>query len=249
MYHLRRMPVLLGIVVILFCGCSNLDTPREMREDLSSARPQVAPAPRSPMPVEAPPPPKPRSELDRIPKIEPTTLLSGDGAGVSYFSAAALPKIIAFYKREMKQLGWKGTDTLTDNVNYANLNFTKDKALLIVSLGLESGSTPPRVFVSLTSHGSMKVRDLPRYPGTKTLAEFDHTAIYMTADSVSKVHHRTRELLKKAGWRERRAAVGDADNVDAELEKGEMLLSVYIAVAPAQGNQTTIQYSLRKKDK
>jgi hypothetical protein len=95
----------------------------------------------------------------------------------------------------------------------------------------------------------MKVKDLPRYPGTKTLAEFDHTAIYLTADKVDKVEERTADLLAKAGWRERAAPAGGGDTVLLQLEKGEMLLEAFIGVAPAQGNQTTIQYSLRKKDR
>jgi hypothetical protein len=255
MRRTAHLIALLGMAALLSTGCNGLEglmaLPKEM-----AATPETATAPPKSIPTEAleattpkyPEPPPPRSELDRLPKIEPVSNSHGQDAGVIYYSAASLPQIIIFYKEMMKQQGWTSTDTLTDKANYANLNFNKNKELLIVSLGRDSSASPPRVMVSLTPHGALKAKDLPRYPGSKTLAEFDHTAIYVTADSVKKVQERTAALLKEAGWQERRAPAGHADNVSFEMKKGEMLLNVYIVVAPAQGNETTIQYSLRKKD-
>jgi len=250
------MVALFGMAAMLTASCTGIEGLLAMPEEMTPT-PEAAPAPAKPVPAEAPPPPPsrppqppaPQSELDRLPKIAPVDQYHGQDAGAIYTSSAALPEIVAFYKREMAKQGWKSTETQTDNLNYANLNFTKNKELLIISLGSDTGASPPRVMVSLTAHGSMKVKDLPRYPGTKTLAEFDHTAIYLTADGIEKVQQRTAQMLAKAGWQERGAPAGSGDNVTFELEKGQMLLNVYISVAPAQGNKTAIQYSLRKMDR
>ncbi len=256
MRKLVHVLAMVGITGMLAAGCGGIEGLLAMPEEPVSTRPEAPPLAIKPIPAEAPPPPAakqppppPQSELDRLPKIAPVDLYHGQDTGVIYTSSAALPEIVAFYKRELAQRGWKSTDTLTDNLNYANLNFTKNKELLIISLGRDSSASPPRVMVSLTPHGSMKVKDLPRYPGTKTLAEFDHTAIYLTADGIEKVQERTAQVLAKAGWQERSAPAGSGDNVSFELEKGQMLLNVFISVAPAQGNKTAIQYSLRKMDR
>lgn len=254
---LLRFLILTSLAALL-AGCAEMNLLLgELDDDLAS-RPQPTarrveeqtPARTQPLEVEKPrpaPPRAPRNELDRLPKIEPLEELMGsDAADVLYFSGASVERIVAFYRRELPPLGWREGKGHTDNRNYATLKFAKGKELLTLSLGLESDSKPPRVFVNLVPHGTLRVAELPRYPGTQTLFEEEYTAIYVTPDPVDRVFHKSLQLLQQAGWRQERTS-GDSQNRHAQMVKGELLLDMMVGVAPAQGNKTTIQYGLRKK--
>jgi hypothetical protein len=256
-----RCVLLAGLAGIL-AGCGMNALLGEVEDDLAN-RPQSFPRQSPPaeassrsMPVEAPrsaPPRQPRSELDGLPKLEPVMELAGTGADVSYFSAASVQRILDFYRRELPPRGWLAGKAQTDNLHYATMKFTRGKELMTVTLGLESSAVPPRVLVNLVPHGSMKVRELPRYPGTHTLFEEDYTAIYVTPEAIDKVYAKTMQLLQQAGWQERVGNGGGPVEMPEmksfTLEKADLLLDVMISVAPAQGHKTTIQYTLRQKAK
>ena len=252
MRHFRFMFVIMLFALLLIAGCS-LDAlleetviqPVSQPKEVASTKPSQKT--QTPKPSKKTRPSKPQSELELVPKIDLVTMMSGGSSTIVYFSSAKVPRIIAFYRKEMGKRGWKQGKAQTDNKNYANLRFTKNKELMTISLGADSTSTPPRVLVSLVPHGSLKASSLPRYPGTKTIFEEDFTAIYVTADKSKKVHQWTLKELKKAGWIERQPTTGTKQIFVTALEKGKMELDVQVSVAPAQGNKTTIQYNIRKK--
>jgi ankyrin repeat protein len=93
---------------------------------------------------------------------------------------------------------------------------------------------------------SLSVPNLPRYAGSTVLFEQDAIGIFLTADAVARVAEETMSLLQSAGWQGRLTAeTPDMKHLTFDLDAVE--LSVMVSVAPAQGNQTAIQYSLQVK--
>lgn len=87
---------------------------------------------------------------------------------------------------------------------------------------------------------------LPRYRGSTALFEQDAIAIYLTADPMPKVAAETRSLIERAGWKGRQVAQTDTMR-HLEFERNGTVLTVQVSIAPAQGNKTTIQYSMRSQ--
>lgn len=208
-------------------------------------------------PSAAPPPPvqaaakpaaprPPRNEYDAIPKIQPVQEMHTGGAEVVYYSAASVKEILAFYRKTLPAAGWKLSEVNTDEANYATLATTRGAARMTVALGLDSSAKPPRVSVSLTPHGALSVPSLPRYPGSTAMFEQDAMAIYVSADAMPKVADETMKLLQAAGWSGRLTAQ-TAQMRHLTFEQGGSELTVQVSIAPAQGNRTTIQYSLRAR--
>ena len=186
----------------------------------------------------------PRSEYDALPKIQVMQEMAAVGSDVSYFSAASVREITDFYKKELPKKGWAVGGIETDEENYAVLRVTRSNDQLSVSLGLGTDHVPPRVLVTLTPHGTLKVPALPRYPGSTPLFEQDTIAIYVTGDPLPKVTRETAALLQAQGWKGKQVAQTDTMRHMA-YTKGKSQLTVMISVAPAQNNNTTIQYSLQ----
>jgi len=198
---------------------------------------------------------RPKSELDQIAKIAVVQEYGGSGMETSYISSAPITDIVPFYRGEMPRHGWQETHAQSDNQNYATMKFSRGKELVTLTLSRDSENEPPRVTVTLTYHGSVKVGELPRYPGVKTLFAEEYTAIYVTPDPPDKVHSQTLRLLAKDGWVAPPGATAVQDQPGlpyskaTTLRKGGMELNVHVTVAPAQNNQTTIQYNMRKMAK
>jgi len=188
----------------------------------------------------------PKNEFEAIPRLEMVQEFAGTGSGVVYFSGASLQELVAFYRKELPAKSWSVGDVGTDGQSYANIEASRGSERLTVSLGVESGRQPARVMVNLTPHGTMKVPSLPRYPGSTPLFEQDAVAIYVTADPLAKVTEETQKLLQGEGWQGKQVAATDAMRHWAFTKDGSEL-TVMVSVAPAQGNKTTIQYSLQLK--
>lgn len=188
----------------------------------------------------------PRNELDGLPKLRMVQEMEGTALEVMYYSSASVTEIMSFYRKELKKQGWKELDSNTDDTNYAVMSFQKAKERLSVSLSLMSDSKPSRVMVDMVPLGSMNVASLPRYAGTSTLFEQDSSAIYVTPDKVAKVGAETMKMLQAAGWKGKVTAENQEMRM-LTLHKDGHELTAYIAIAPAQDNKTTIQYSLRKE--
>jgi len=93
---------------------------------------------------------------------------------------------------------------------------------------------------------AFRAPNLPRYAGSTVLFEQDAIAIYLTADDVARVAEETMSLLQSAGWQGRLTAE-TPDMKHLTFDQDAMELTVMVSIAPAQGNQTAIQYSLQVK--
>lgn len=185
------------------------------------------------------------SELADMPKLDVLTELSGVAAKISYFSGATVADLLDFYGRELGQRGWSVEQENSDRENYASSSYRRGDETLTFSLGLDSSSSPSRVMVTLTPVGTLSASTLPRYPGTTALYESAATSMYVSDDSVVEVGDATLKLLRDDGWQGSPTTRNDEMQL-MELTKAGTTLSVYISIAPAQGNRTSIQYSLRQ---
>lgn len=207
--------------------------------------PQTAPPPAAKAAVAARPA-APRNEYDALPKIQLVQEMQTSGLDVMYYSGATVKDIVAFYRKQLPGAGWKVDAVQTDDVNYATIATSRGAERMTVALGLDPSRTPPRVSVSLTPHGALSVPGLPRYPGSTAMFEQAAIAIYLTADAMPRVADETMKLLQAAGWSGKLTAQ-TAQMRHLTFEQGGNELTVQVSIAPAQGNKTTIQYSLRAK--
>ncbi|MEM9533767.1 MAG: hypothetical protein AAGA23_22800, partial [Pseudomonadota bacterium] len=184
-------------------------------------------------------------ELAELPRLKVDALMGGMSGSVMYFSKAALPELIDFYERELSQRGWQRGDISSDSSTYLSGSYARDGESLSLSLSTDTSVSPARVMVSLTPHGSTKPADLPRVSGTDVLYEGDATAIYVTDQNVSDTAKVTLEMLQAAGWQGSETVSQDSLRV-LKLTLDGVELTAQISLAPAQGNRTSIQYSVVK---
>lgn len=134
-------------------------------------------------------------------------------------------------------------------LQYARDMYMEEEIALLLSHGaiddsaVES-SAPPEAAVAPA--GEVSVPALPRYAGSAVIFEQDAIAIYLTADEMVRVAEETLSLLQAAGWQGRLTAETDAMR-HLTFNQGANELTVMVSIAPAQGNKTTIQYSLQVK--
>ena len=134
-------------------------------------------------------------------------------------------------------------------LQYARDMYMEEEVALLLSNGAiddtaSESLAAPEAFAAPSSEVS--VPTLPRYAGSTAIFEQDAIAIYLTADDVARVAEETLSLLQAAGWQGRLTAETPAMK-HLTFDQGANELTVMVSIAPAQGNKTTIQYSLRVK--
>lgn len=88
---------------------------------------------------------------------------------------------------------------------------------------------------------------LPRGAGTREIFASPATTIFLTSSNVSRSAEVVRIVLGEQGWQAyepRAAAQATSDRMQiASFKRGPQALSVFISIAPAQGNATSVQYT------
>ncbi len=189
----------------------------------------------------------PTGELAEMPKLGMVTVMGGAGGGITYFSSSNLAELTAFYQDLLAERGWSAAgDLTTDNATYLSGSYTRSGESLSLYLSQNDSDEDRRVMVSLTPHGSAKPADLPRVSGASILYEGPATAIYVSELSVAAVSQETLSLLTQAGWNG--AATVETETMQVlTLDRSGIRLTAQVSQAPAQGNKTTIQYSVVKQ--
>lgn len=97
------------------------------------------------------------------------------------------------------------------------------------------------------SGAELDMRKLPRYEGAEAIYEDKATTIYVTTAEVATVADFSRKELAALGWHEytqpNTAKANDPTMEQMTFKKDGQGLSVFITVAPAQGNKTSVQYA------
>lgn len=95
--------------------------------------------------------------------------------------------------------------------------------------------------------GELDMRTLPRFSDAEVIYEDKATTIYVTPAEVAAVADFSRRELGALGWQEyTQPNTSKADDPTMEqmtFKKDGQGLSVFITVAPAQGNKTSVQYA------
>ncbi|MFZ0624420.1 MAG: hypothetical protein WAM76_20765 [Pseudolabrys sp.] len=98
------------------------------------------------------------------------------------------------------------------------------------------------------SDGTLDTSRLPRVAGAKIVFSSPASTIYMSPDSVAKTADTVDKALASDGWQKYVApATSVSTNEDQRtlsLKKGPQAIGVFITVAPAQGNATSVQYNV-----
>ena len=88
---------------------------------------------------------------------------------------------------------------------------------------------------------------LPRVAGAKEVFASPATTIFTSADPVAQTADTVEKALAAAGWQEyvapNTARATNPDQRIVSLKKGAQGLSVFITIAPAQNNATSVQYA------
>ncbi len=98
-----------------------------------------------------------------------------------------------------------------------------------------------------TDTGVFDASRLPRVSGAKEVFASPATTIFTSPDPVAQTAETVDKALAAAGWQKyvapNTATTNDPSMRTMSLKKGAQALSVFISVAPAQNNATSVQYS------
>src|SRR5664280_1850245 len=100
---------------------------------------------------------------------------------------------------------------------------------------------------SKADSGVFNTSRLPRVSGAKQVFASPATTIFTSPDSVAQTADTVDKALAAGGWQEyiapNTAYTNDPKMRTMSLKKGTQALSVFITIAPAQNNATSVQYA------
>jgi hypothetical protein len=115
-------------------------------------------------------------------------------------------------------------------------------AFLLIGCGLLAGCNS-----ETADNGTFNAAKLPRVSGAKEITASPTVTIFTSPVSVAQTADAVGKALKDAGWQEftapNAARAVDANMRTMTLKKGTQAVNVFITVAPAQGNATSVQYA------
>lgn len=167
---------------------------------------------------------------------------------IRYAAASKVAPAFEFYETTLGKLGWKistepGGKLVTDD--YGQGMFQKQGYQLSLSI-FPDPSKPGQVSVTLMNMGNLDTRKLPAPPNSKLLYGGLGSTIHVTPAKVADVAAFVSKELRARGWRQYvppfTALADNPDQVQLTFFQRGSNLSAYVAVAPAQGGQTTVQY-------
>lgn len=188
-------------------------------------------------------------DLRKLPRMPGTEATVDTPTQVSLTAKASVSAAKKFYTDLLETEGWQLVPpdmAMPDSEDYGQLNFTQAGFHLGISLYKlpDSGL----LSVGLNNYGNYDARQLPQPAGSEPLYTSFHVAMYVTSDKVRQVAEACGEQLQAAGWQwyihPFTAYTEDAQQRSLTFKQNGLGLSAYIAVAPAQMNRTTVQYSI-----
>jgi hypothetical protein len=130
------------------------------------------------------------------------------------------------------------------------MNGALRRSLSIISLiclaGLAGAFNPCGAAAQSGTSSTLDTSRLPRVSGAKQIYASPVTTMFTTPTTVAQTAEATRKLLTAAGWKvytmPHTAYAKNPNSSTTSLKKGSQTLTVFIGVAPAQGNATSVQY-------
>lgn len=144
-----------------------------------------------------------------------------------------------FYRQALTQAGWQELPNSYVTEESASGTFAKDgyKVSVMAMPGYSPEQKGKSTF-SLINHGNVDVTQLPTPEGCQVLFAGPVSVTHLTSQSQAATAEAVRKLFVDAGW-EPYGTAGDSQS----FKKEAIQIDARVAVAPAQNNQTVIDYS------
>jgi hypothetical protein len=159
---------------------------------------------------------------------------------------ATVTEAVSFYLDELSAMGWKADGNKT-NVSEGFVFLTKDGHVVSLSV-FPTDEKKPECRVNMTFCGNLDTRTLPRSDGSKLLHGSQTHTIYTTPYEVVAEAEWISKTLSAQGWQRYIRAKASKSKSDKlrmfNLRKQGYTLSVFVSTAPAEGNQTSVQYGV-----
>jgi hypothetical protein len=157
-------------------------------------------------------------------------------AHLFYQAKTSVEKAHRFHEDALKMAGWQ---VLADGyVSEQMAAGTYGRNGFKVSLSVMSGSDPGTVTITMTNHGNVDTSKLPAPDNSKPFYATPVSHAYLTTATTEAAAAALREKLTTSGWE----PYGDAGDV-TNYKQHAVLLHVRVATAPAQANQTFVDFS------
>lgn len=186
-------------------------------------------------------------DLSQLPALPDSKFNSQTAAEMNVVVTNTVKTVAEFYLKAFADLGFEpatdpGSLLITDDFAQATLN----RDGFFVSLSILKGGEPGKVMVAAFRHGALDARTLPVSERAKSLYANSTSSMYVARGSVAEEADFVREKLKAAGWQSfaapHSASPDDPDRQEINVRNQGYRLSVSVSKAPAQDNQTVVQY-------
>ncbi|MCA9088521.1 MAG: hypothetical protein KDA90_07780 [Planctomycetaceae bacterium] len=158
---------------------------------------------------------------------------------LSYRVVADCPTAYAFHKKSLTEQNWTEQPGAVTTEQYASGTFTHHGFVVSLSaVPLGDPQQPGVIFVSLTLHGNVDLKSLPRPAGMSEIYVGPQVAMYSTSAPVEETAVACRKLLVEDGWQ----PYGKAPGVEW-FKQNAIRLTVSVSAAPAQAGKTAVSLS------
>ncbi len=190
-------------------------------------------------------------DFGKLPRLSGTKVAIDGAAHFSAKVPGKVPEVAAFYFDVLAKLGWKSEnagDDQSPRADSASAILVKDGYM--VSLALYKAGEPSTTSLDFVALGNFDTRKLPRVNGAEKPYESQISTIYFVPTKVPAAAEEVLKLLDADGWR-RYAGINSSNAVETEsmrtmkLRKRGYSLDLSIYSAPAENNETTVEYSVR----
>jgi hypothetical protein len=155
-----------------------------------------------------------------------------------------------FYVSQLESMGWKVDEAAgkkTVNDSEAVVFFTKDGHIISL-MGFPTDEKKPECMMMLIFHGNLDARTLPRSDGAKMVYGSPTQTIYTANKDLGAEADWITKSLAAQGWQRyvqgKRAQSASDQNRTIDFRKQGYALKAFLTKAPAQGNQTSVQYGV-----
>lgn len=179
-----------------------------------------------------------------IPTLQRVADMAMPGAAVAYVSSAPVAEALDYYVAWFEGEGWSPSGLYTDTRTYATAQFDS-AAAGSASLSITQHALPTQTLVTVTLHGAAGPGTYPRIEGTEVVYEDGGTGIYVTDAAVGSAASATRALFEADGWAVEEG-VANEEMAQLTFRRDDITVGVMVSVAPAQGNRTSLQYSVTR---
>ena len=192
-------------------------------------------------------------DLGQLPLLPDTKLHKKKASQLEASSPASIGATAEHYLAKLAEHGWKiapGEHSKMITGEYAQATLVK--GLGTITLSVTQSGEQGQTMLSIHDHGTLDAEKLPTGEQMSLIYGGKTTAIRVSKASVAEATENVARALAADGWQE--FTTGDHDRLanaemaDLDFRRGRNHVSVYVCVAPAQNNQTSVQFGVHAID-